>query len=157
MDAQQRTRSCTRQPRSRGQTTPHGSKQICIPMTPEVYDRIWNDAGEVRRFLEPLIRALPELFPAGIEDGFQLSGRLPESEKMPGIRLRQLRVQEQAYTLRPRARAHQAPQPRATSGSASCPLCLTPTTLLSLTSTKRRSPFTTTSIMPAMSMDSMGP
>lgn len=101
MDAQQRTRSCTRQPRSRGQTTPHGSKQICIPMTPEVYDRIWNDAGEVRRFLEPLIRALPELFPAGIEDGFQLSGRLPESEKMPGIRLRQLRVQEQAYTLRP--------------------------------------------------------
>lgn len=37
MDAQQRTRSCTRQPRSRGQTTPHGSKQICIPMTPEAH------------------------------------------------------------------------------------------------------------------------
>ena len=101
MDAQQRTRSCTRQPRSRDQGTPRGSKQICIPMTPDVYDRIWNDAGEVRRFLEPLMQAMPELFPAGIQDGFRLSGHLPESEKMPGIRLRQLRVQERVYTLRP--------------------------------------------------------
>ena len=101
MDAQQRTRSCTRQPLLRGQATPRGSKQICIPMTPDVHDRIWNDAGEVRRFLEPLIRAMPELFPAGIEDGFQLSGHLPESEKMPGIRLRQLLVQGNAYRLRP--------------------------------------------------------
>ena len=101
MDAQQRTRSCTRQLPARNQGTQRGSKQICIPMTRDLYDRIWNDAAEVRRFLEPLIQAHPELFPDGMADGFQLTGHLPESEKMPGIRLRQVRVQNRAYTLRP--------------------------------------------------------
>ena len=121
MDGPQRTRSCTRQPRSPVQGAPRGSKQICIPMTRDLYDRIWNDAGEVRRFLGPLIEAMPELFPAGIQDGYQLtrtadrpsqltrtadrpsqlSGHLPKSAKMPDIRLRQLRVQNRVYSLRP--------------------------------------------------------
>jgi hypothetical protein len=101
MDAQQRTRSCNRQPRPQDQVASRGCKQICIPMTRDVYDRIWDNAREVRNFLEPLIQSMPELFPAGIEGGFQLTGRLPESQKMPGIRLRQLRVQNRVYTLRP--------------------------------------------------------
>ena len=101
MDVPQRTRSCIRKPRSQGQGTPRGSQQICIPMTPEFYDRIWNDAREVRCYLEPLIQTMPELFPDGIQDGYQLSGRLPESKKMPGIRLRQLRLPNRVYTLRP--------------------------------------------------------
>lgn len=101
MDAQHRTRSCNRQPRTCDQSAPRGSKQICIPMTPDIYHRIWDDATEVRRFLTPLIQAMPELFPPGTQDGYQLSGRLPESEKMPGIRLRQVRVQNEVYTLRP--------------------------------------------------------
>lgn len=99
MDAQQRTRSCVR--KSLPQRKPRGSRQICIPMTREVYARIWNDPGEVRRFLEPLIQNMPELFPKGIQEGYQLSGHLPESKKMPGIRLRQLRVKGRAYSLRP--------------------------------------------------------
>jgi hypothetical protein len=70
-------------------------------MTRDMYDRIWSDAGEVRRFLEPLIREMPELFPAGIQEGYELSGRLPESKKMPGIRLRQLRLKHRVYSLRP--------------------------------------------------------
>ena len=101
MDGQKRTRSCIRKPRSQGQGPSRGSQQICIPMTPDFYDRIWNDAGEVRRYLEPLIQTMPELFPDGIQDGYQLSGRLPESKKMPGIRLRQLRLPNRVYTLRP--------------------------------------------------------
>lgn len=101
MDSQQRTRSCTRQPRLRGPGAPRGSHQICIPMTRELYDRIWNDAVEVRRYLEELLQSLPELFPKGIQDGYQLSGHLPESEKMPGIRLRQLRLSQRVYSLRP--------------------------------------------------------
>lgn len=101
MDGQQRTRSCIRQPRPQEQGAPRGARQICVPMTREVYDRIWNDAGEVRRYLEPLIQTMPEVFPANIPDGFQLTGRLPESRKMPGVRLRQLRVSKRAYTLRP--------------------------------------------------------
>jgi hypothetical protein len=70
-------------------------------MTRDIYDDVWNDAAKVRRFLEPLIRTMPELFPADIRDGYQLSGHLPESKKLPGIRLRQLRVCQRAYSLRP--------------------------------------------------------
>lgn len=101
MDARQRTRSCIRQCQAERPTAPRGTRQICIPMTFEMYDRIWDDPREVRRFLAPLIEARPELFPAGIQNGYQLSGQLPESKKMPGIRLRQLRVQKRVYTLRP--------------------------------------------------------
>jgi hypothetical protein len=71
-------------------------------MTRDIYDRIWSDAGKVRCFLEPLIQDSPELFPAGIQDGFQLTGHLPESAKMPGITLRQLRLRNgSVFTLRP--------------------------------------------------------
>lgn len=101
MDAWQRTRSCVRPCQEQPQKAPRGTRQICIPMTRDIYDRIWHDPREVRQFLAPLIQAHPALFPAGIEEGYQLRGRLPESKKMPGIRLRQLRVQNRAYTLRP--------------------------------------------------------
>jgi len=60
MDAQERTRSCFRERMPRSEGTPRGSKQICIPMTADIYHRIWNDAGQVRQFLEPLIKASPE-------------------------------------------------------------------------------------------------
>jgi len=71
-------------------------------MTRDVYDRIWNDAGEVRRYIEPLIESTPELFPKGTKNGFQLTGHLPESIKMLGIRLRQLRLRDgRTFTLRP--------------------------------------------------------
>lgn len=101
MDAQQRTRSCVRQSSPPSPGTPRGSRQICIPMTRDTYDRIWDDAEEVRRYLAPLIQANPELFPAGIQDRYQLTGHLPASAKMPGISLRQVRVQQRVYTLRP--------------------------------------------------------
>ena len=102
MDAQQRTRSCSRERIPQDEGTPRGSKQICIPMTSDIYHRIWDDAGEVRRLLEPLIQTSPELFPQGMQEGFQLTGRLPESEKMPGVRLRQVRLADGGvFTLRP--------------------------------------------------------
>ena len=81
MDAQERTRRCSRGRIPPKEGTPRGSRQICIPMTSDIYRRIWDDAGEVRRFLEPLIRTSPELFPQGMQEGFQLTGRLPESDK----------------------------------------------------------------------------
>ena len=102
MDAQQQTRSCCRERIPRDEGMPRGSKQICLPMTRAIYDRIWDDPGEVRRFLEPLIHTSPELFPDGMPDGFQLTGRLPESEKMPGVRLRQFRLPNgRVFSLRP--------------------------------------------------------
>ena len=102
MDAQERTRSCFRERPPQVDGVPRGARQICIPMIRDAYDRIWNDAGEVRRYLQSLIDNSPELFPTGIEDGFQLTGHLPESVKMPGIRLRQLRLRNgMTFTLRP--------------------------------------------------------
>jgi hypothetical protein len=71
-------------------------------MARDTYDRIWSDATEVRRYLQPLIESWPEVFPKGIQDGFQLTGHLPESVKMPGVRLRQLRLGDgTTFTLRP--------------------------------------------------------
>lgn len=102
MDAQKRTRSCLRKRMPHSEGTPRGSRQICIPMTTDIYDRIWNDAGQVRQFLEPLIQASPELFPQGMQEGYQLTGHLPESKKMPGVKLRQVRLSDgRVFTLRP--------------------------------------------------------
>ena len=72
-------------------------------MMRESYDRIWSQAGEVRCLLDAFIQSSPELFPRGIQDGYHLTGHLPESQKMPGIRLRQLRLRggEGVFTLRP--------------------------------------------------------
>ena len=75
-------------------------------MTRETYDRIGANPTEVRALIHEQFQQTPELFPAGIPAGFRLTGRLPESAKLPGIRLRQLRVKngdgsEAVYTLRP--------------------------------------------------------
>jgi hypothetical protein len=71
-------------------------------MTRDLYDCIWSNAAEVREFLLPLAQSSPELFPKGFDAGFQLTGRLPESRKMPGVRLRQIRLRDgSVFTLRP--------------------------------------------------------
>lgn len=102
MDARRQTRSCSRERMPRGDGMPRGSKQIVIAMTRDVYDRIWDDAAEVRRIVEQQIEDWPELFPNNIQDGFHFSGYHPESKKMPGMRLRQLRLKDgRMFTLRP--------------------------------------------------------
>ncbi len=70
-------------------------------MERDQYAEIWNDAAKVRQLLDKLIKQSPELFPLSIQSGYQLSGHLPESKKMPGIRLRQLRIKSEVYSLRP--------------------------------------------------------
>jgi hypothetical protein len=71
-------------------------------MDRETYERVWGDAAAVRAVVEDAARSSPELFPPTIADGFRLTGRLPESAKLPGIRLRQLRLANGAvYTVRP--------------------------------------------------------
>jgi hypothetical protein len=71
-------------------------------MTRDIYDALWNDAGKVREFLESLMHTSPEVFPPGMQDGYQLTGLLPESKKMPGIRLRQLQLRNgNIFSLRP--------------------------------------------------------
>ena len=102
MDARQRTRSCARTPAGAGAGRSHRSKQICVPLTRELDDQLWDDPKRLRPFLERRIADRPELFPAGIEQGFTLTGRLRASVQQ-GVRLRQLRLRDQqVFTLRPR-------------------------------------------------------
>lgn len=66
-------------------------------MNRQQYDQVWQNARLVRAFLDPLIAQYPEIFPNSIAPGYQLSGHLPESKKMPGIRLRQIRLKSGVY------------------------------------------------------------
>ncbi|MGF1522827.1 MAG: hypothetical protein ACFBSF_10985 [Leptolyngbyaceae cyanobacterium] len=70
-------------------------------MSREQYDAIVADAQQVRTFVEKVWTESPEVFPEAMSGGYRLTGRLPESKKLPGIRLRQLRIQEPVYSLRP--------------------------------------------------------
>lgn len=101
MDAHVQTRSCDRKRGQVGQLTSRGWRQICIPMTREQYDVIWNNPASVREYLQPLIRDYPEMFPASVTVGYQLRGHLPESKKPPGVRLWQIKTNDGVYTLRP--------------------------------------------------------
>lgn len=101
MGTTSRTRSCVKARSASMNFTAKGSKQICIPLSRQKHDQIWHDSDAVRSFLDQLIREFPEIFPSTIKQGYQLSGRLPESKKMPGIRLRQLRLKSGVYSLRP--------------------------------------------------------
>ncbi len=78
MDAQPRTRSCCRERIPPDEGTPRGSKQMCMPMTRDSYEPMWDDPGAVQRFLEPLIHTSPELLPEGMTDGLQRTGCVPE-------------------------------------------------------------------------------
>lgn len=40
------------------------------------YKRIWDNAAKVRHLVDSLIKTMPEVFPRGIQDGYQLSGHL---------------------------------------------------------------------------------
>ena len=106
METIARTRSCIRDRNASTSLTAKGSKQICIPMNRQTYNTIWHDANAVRGLLDQLINESPEIFPAAIEQGYQLSGGLPESKKMPGIRLRQIRLNSGVYSLRPLSLIH---------------------------------------------------
>ena len=104
MDSQQqRRRNLTRKrvDESVQSKSAYGSRQICIDLDQRTYDDIWSDPAKVRSHIENMMAQHPELFPAEIQDGFVLSGMLRESRKLPGIRLRQIRIQGVAYSLRP--------------------------------------------------------
>ena len=102
MEAQKRTRRVNRERSQRGEQAQRGAKQIVIPMTRSQYDEIWTDPWQVRAYLERWLADAPELFPAGMADGYALCGFDRESRKQQGVRLRQVRLKNQsAYWLRP--------------------------------------------------------
>lgn len=92
MDAPQRTRSCRRDQPTATTSQSRGSRQICLPLDRQTYDRIWDDAPAVRRLVEDLVSRHPELFPKAMTRGFTLCGKLPPSRKLAGVCLRRVRV-----------------------------------------------------------------
>ncbi len=58
-------------------------------MSREQYDAIGAGAQQVRTFVEKVWAASPEVFPEAMSGGYRLTGRLPESKKLPDVRLRQ--------------------------------------------------------------------
>lgn len=78
------------------------SKQICLFIEPEEYGRILFEPEAFRRYLDREIESHPELFPAAIQQGYNLHDILPESKKMPGIRLRRIKLcTGHVFTIRP--------------------------------------------------------
>ena len=68
------------------------SKQICIFIDEEEYVRILIDVKAFRQYLDGMITQYPELFPVTIQQGYILHDILLESVKIPGIRLRRIKV-----------------------------------------------------------------
>jgi hypothetical protein len=66
------------------------SKRICIPISREEYAEMMEDAQRFRTKLDGLIDTYPELFPAEIEQGYQLYGLTRQSAKMPEVSIRRI-------------------------------------------------------------------
>lgn len=83
------------------------SRQICLPVEREEYDRILFDVKAFRNYLDGILEQYPELFPATIQQSYNLHDILPESRKLPGVRLRRIMVAakdgdgEDVFSIRP--------------------------------------------------------
>ena len=83
------------------------SRQICTFIDEEGGNCILGDAKDFRKYLDGMIAQYPELFPVTIRQGYTLHDILPESVKMPGIRLRRIKVKandgngDEVFTIRP--------------------------------------------------------
>ena len=49
-----------------------GERQICLPLSKQEYDDIWDDSAKVRILIDQMVERSPELFPQQIADGYQL-------------------------------------------------------------------------------------
>lgn len=78
------------------------SKQICVFIDPEEYNSILFDPEAFRQYLDGTIGQHPELFPVATQQGYKLHDVLPESKRMPGIRLRRIELYTgDVFTIRP--------------------------------------------------------
>lgn len=81
-----------------------GARQIVVALQPDEYHRLWKDSRAVRQLVDSQWEQFPELFPTEMSQGYHLCGLLPESIKLPGVQLRQIKLKAAPgvkYTLRP--------------------------------------------------------
>ena len=90
MSESTRSRACKTTKESAALFAP--TTRLCIPIDRVEYDRILGDPVAFRAYLDKQITAHPELFPAAIQQGYQLHGILPPSKKLPGLRLRRIQL-----------------------------------------------------------------
>lgn len=84
------------------------TKRITLPIELESYNPMVNDSAAFRKWLDQMIEQYPELFPEDLAAGYLLHDILPASVKMPGVRLRRIRLyqddaegQAQVLTIAP--------------------------------------------------------
>jgi len=84
------------------------SKRICIPISREEYEDIFDDKQGFREMLTGFIEKYPEIFPPDMRHGYQLYGLRKQSVKMPDVKLRRICLNEvdnqgrlQVYTIAP--------------------------------------------------------
>ena len=84
------------------------SRRIVIPLTYEEYEVEMVDAQQARHCIDHQMAMHPELFPCAMQQGYKLNGWTEASTKMPGKRLRRIRLQNEdengqrhAYTVFP--------------------------------------------------------
>ena len=82
---------------------PRGHKTICVPLGEPEYREIVETPLLYRKWVDASYIEYPELFPQEMADGYKLHGKLPESKKLPEIRLRRIKLSanDEVYTIRP--------------------------------------------------------
>jgi hypothetical protein len=77
-----------------------GRKTICLPCSQEQYERIVDDPGQFREFLDRQIEAAPELFPPEIRRGYRMKDLY--TSRKTGWRLRRIDLRnDESYLVRP--------------------------------------------------------
>jgi hypothetical protein len=66
------------------------SKRVCLPIAREDYETVVKDAQRFRAYLDGMVTKHPELFPAGMEEGYWLYGWERQSAKMPEVANRRI-------------------------------------------------------------------
>jgi hypothetical protein len=77
-----------------------GQKTICIPCSPQEYERVVDDPEAFRRLLDQQIEATPELFPPEIRRGYRMKDTY--RSRKTGCKLRRIELRNlRCYLVRP--------------------------------------------------------
>ena len=77
-----------------------GQRTICIPCSPQQYERIIDDPALFRTFLDQQIEATPDLFPPEIRRGYRMKDLY--TSRKTGWALRRIELRNlQCYLVRP--------------------------------------------------------
>ncbi len=70
------------------------NKRITLPIELSQYNELSQDSAAFRAWLDGMIATYPELFPAGISNGYTLHDILPPSVKLPEVRWRRVQLKD---------------------------------------------------------------